>query len=110
MILSLRVLRYLLILVCVVVFSFSIKAGNARPFLEKGWAALVKDNDAEALRNFGDALIEAKKENNCEEIGIAYLHLGICSYSVSYSKGLEYVHAALDAFSTLEKSDAERPW
>lgn len=105
---TLRVLRFILVFFCVAVFSLPTKAGKARPFLEKGWAALVKDNDAEALRNFGEALIEAQKENNREEIGTAYLHLGICSYSVSYSKGLEYAHAALNAFALLEDLDAEK--
>ncbi|MFM2286559.1 MAG: hypothetical protein RLZZ543_2056 [Bacteroidota bacterium] len=107
MVQTMRVLRNLLLFISVFVFSLPTKAGKARPFLEKGWAALVKDNDAEALRYFGEALIEAQKEQNQAEIGTAYLHLGICSYSVSYSKGLEYAHAALNAFASLEDSDAE---
>jgi DNA-binding CsgD family transcriptional regulator len=36
------------------------------------------------------------------------LHLGICSYSVSYSKGLEYANSALKAFEMLEKRNPEK--
>jgi hypothetical protein len=86
-------------------FSF---AGEADLELKKGWAALVKDDDVKAIRHFGAALELAREENDQEAIGTALLHLGICSYSVSYSKGLEYANSALKAFELLEKQNPSK--
>ncbi len=83
-------------------------AGNADTELKKGWAALVKDDDIEAMRHFGAALEIAREENDQEAVGTALLHLGICSYSVSYSKGLEYANSSMKAFESLEKFNPEK--
>ncbi|HPH83468.1 MAG TPA: hypothetical protein PL185_12900 [Flavobacteriales bacterium] len=87
--------------------SFSY-AGEADVELKKGWAALVKDDDLNAIRHFGAALEIAREADDQEAIGTALLHLGICSYSVSYSKGLEYANSALKAFELLEKRNPEK--
>lgn len=79
-------------------------AGRARPMLEKGWQELVRDNDTEALRYFGMALIESEKENDTLDKAQALLYMGICYYSVSYSQGLEYCMRAMEEYKKLEKT------
>ncbi len=78
-------------------------AGKAQPFLEKGWAALVLDNDTAALQYFGQAYIEAETEHDTADKAQALLYMGICYYSVSYSKGLDYCFRAMNEYKKLER-------
>ena len=77
-------------------------AQRSRTLLEQGWKLLEKDYDGEALRLFVLAYTEAKRENNLADMADALLHMGICSYSISYRKGLEYSFMALEAYKKLE--------
>ena len=52
--------------------SFSY-AGEADVELKKGWAALVKDDDLNAIRHFGAALEIARAVEDQESIGRARL-------------------------------------
>lgn len=76
-------------------------AGKAQPYLEKGWAALVKDNDAEAFRAFGEAYGIAKKEGNDADRAEALLNMGIVSYSISYTRGLNYAFRSMSVFDRI---------
>ncbi len=93
--------------VTVLLFSYFIStntchAEGAKPLMEKGWSALVKDSDVEALKYFGLAYEEARKENDTEDVAASLLNMGICSYGVSYSMGLEYCFMAMDEYKKLE--------
>jgi DNA-binding CsgD family transcriptional regulator len=83
-------------------------AGGAKPLLDSGWAALVKDKDVEALKYFELALEKATAENEQEEKALALFNIGICYYSVSYTKGMEYATKAMDAYKELEISDPKK--
>ena len=88
--------------------SIASLAGGAQLLLEKGWNALVQDSDLEALKYFGLAYEKARMENNTEDAALALLDLGICSYGVSYSEGLEYSFSAMNEYKKLEKSDPRK--
>ncbi len=77
-------------------------AGSAEPLMQLGWKALVVDSDTEALRYFGKAFIAAEKENNTEDKAQALLYMGICSYGVSYTRGLDYCFKAMEQYKKLE--------
>lgn len=69
--------------------------------LRQGWAELVQDHDAAALRAFGDALPAARREHNRANEAAALLHLGIASYGASLTDGLAYATQALQAYGRL---------
>ena len=75
---------------------------STKYFLEKGWSELVKDNDADALKYFSRAYEKATTENNHEDIAESLLNMGICTYSVSYSEGLDYAMRAMTEYKKLE--------
>lgn len=77
------------------------------PLLQKGWAALVKDNENEAFDYFWQALEKAKKEKNTEDKAESFLYLGICSYGSSSEKGLKYVTQSLSEYKKLESTSPE---
>ncbi len=77
-------------------------AGKAQPLLEKGWSALVRDDDTTALLFFGKALIEAEHNDDTADKAQALLYMGICYYSVSYSKGLDYCSRAMAEYKKME--------
>ncbi|MEO8146353.1 MAG: hypothetical protein ABI723_01890 [Bacteroidia bacterium] len=83
-------------------------AGDARPLLEKGWAALVKDNDVEALKYFGLAYEKAVEQNDTENIAASLLNMGICYYSVSYTQGLDYCMRAMTEYKKLEHTAPQK--
>lgn len=73
--------------------------------LQKGWKALVKDNENDAFRYFWQAFEKAKKENNIQDKAESLLYLGICSYGSSSEKGLLYATQSLSEFKKLEVSN-----
>ena len=75
--------------------------------LEKGWAALVKDNDNDAFRYFWSALEHAKKENNTADKAESLLYLGICSFGSSLEKGLQFATQSLGEYKKLEQSNPD---
>ena len=79
-------------------------ASKSKDLLDKGWDELFKDNDIDALRLFGEAYDEAKTEKDTENIALALLDMGICTYSVSYTDGLDYALRAMEEFKKFEKT------
>ncbi|MGV3696398.1 tetratricopeptide repeat protein [Flavobacterium sp.] len=77
------------------------------PLMQKGWAALVKDNENEAFEYFWQAHEKAKKDKNTADKAESLLYLGICSYGSSLEKGLQFVTKALSEYKTLEKTNPE---
>ena len=70
--------------------------------LQKGWDALVKDQENEAFSYFWQAFEKAKKENNTEDNAESLLFLGICSFGASSEKGLRYVTQSLSEYKKLK--------
>jgi len=93
----------LVVLSCMLTSGAS--AGKAKPLLEKGWAALVKDQDSKAFDYFNQAYERAKAGHETADEAEALLNMGICSYSMSHARGLRYAFRALDVFRKLEASD-----
>lgn len=89
-------------LICFLFIASKAIAGNAVPLLEKGWDALAKDKELEALEYFGEAYLIAEKENDTADKAQSLLYLGIINYSVSYSQGLFYCLKAMDEYKKME--------
>ncbi|MBP6091863.1 MAG: hypothetical protein KA521_11480 [Crocinitomicaceae bacterium] len=90
-------------------FTTQITLGSESSILlQKGWAELVKDHDADAFKYFGQAYEQAQLENNVENSAMALLNMGICSYGSSLTHGLHYCMRALEEFKQLEKSEPEK--
>lgn len=87
----------------VLFISSNLFASKSKDLLDKGWDELFKDNDIDALRLFGEAYEEAKTEQDTENIALALLDMGICTYSVSYTDGLDYALRAMEEFKKFEK-------
>ncbi|MBL7886006.1 MAG: hypothetical protein JNJ52_04605 [Flavobacterium sp.] len=80
---------------------------SENPLLQKGWAALVKDDENKAFGYFWEAHEKAKKDNNNEDRAEALLYLGICSYGSSLEKGLQFATQSLEQYKMLEKSNSK---
>lgn len=93
------VLSFLLLSWCMIAQS------SDSSLMQKGWAALTKDEDNQAFRYFFQAYEKAKKDNNTEDKAEALLYLGICSYGASLENGLQYAMQSLDNYSKLEKNN-----
>jgi len=78
---------------------------SASIYLQRGWDALVKDNDTTAFLYFSKAHDIAVKNGNISHTAEALLDMGICSYGVSYANGLRYAAAALTEYGRLPVSD-----
>lgn len=75
--------------------------------LQKGWNALVKDQENEAFNYFWQAFEQAKKQNNIEDKAESLLYLGICSFGASSEKGLRYATQSLSEYKKLTDSKPE---
>jgi DNA-binding CsgD family transcriptional regulator len=78
---------------------------SGTPLMQKGWAALTKDDDNQAFRYFFEAYEYAKKNNNTADKAEALLYLGICSYGSSLENGLQYAMQSLDNYTKLAKNN-----
>lgn len=81
---------------------------NSASLLQAGWSELIKDNDTVAFRYFDRAYLAAVEEKNTENSAVALLDMGICTYGVSYSLGLDYCLRAMKEFKKLEKTAAQK--
>lgn len=98
-----------LLLSLILLLSLNSHASPSKnPLIQKGWAALVKDNENEAFRCFWEAHEKAKKEKNTADNAESLLYLGICSYGSSLEKGLQYVTQSLNEYKLLEKTNPEK--
>lgn len=99
-------------IVFVFIILFLSQSGNAspsqNPLMQKGWAALVKDNENEAFQYFWQANEKAKKDKNTADKAESLLYLGICSYGSSLEKGLQFVTQSLNEYRLLEKTNPEK--
>jgi len=77
---------------------------TARQLMEKGWRQLVIDNDTLAFRYFGEAYIAAKQANDTAAKAQALLNMGICTFGVSYTHGMDYCLQAMQEYKKLEKA------
>lgn len=75
------------------------------PLLQKGWNALIKDDEEQAFSYFFQSYEKAKKENSTEDKAESLLYLGICTYGSSLENGLKYATASLENYSKLEKQN-----
>jgi len=83
----------------------SIAQQTKNPLLQKGWNALIKDNEEQAFSYFFQSYEKAKKENSTEDKAESLLYLGICTYGSSLENGLKYATSALENYSKLDKKD-----
>jgi tetratricopeptide (TPR) repeat protein len=81
---------------------------SENPLMQKGWAALVKDNENEAFQYFWQAHEKAENEKNTADNAESLLYLGICSYGSSLEKGLQYVTKSLNEYKLLEKTNPKK--
>ena len=95
-------------LIIFVLFAANIFAGESQALLQKGWAELVVDSDAQALKYFEQAYEKAKSENDTANVAAALLNMGICTYSVSFSEGMDYCLKSMDEFQKFDKSSPEK--
>lgn len=95
------------LLLCLIAAVHCVRADSTKALLAEGWQQLVVDNDTAAIRIFGSALEQSRKENDQERIAESLLKLGIASYGTSFSNGLGYATAALKAYQKLETSNPE---
>jgi len=75
------------------------------PLLQKGWNALIKDNEEQAFSYFFQSYEKAKKENSTEDKAESLLYLGICTYGSSLENGLKYATSALENYAALENTN-----
>lgn len=75
--------------------------------MQKGWSALVKDNENVAFSCFWQAYEKAKKENNTADKAASLFYLGVCSYGSSLEKGLQFATQSLNEYKNLEKTNSE---
>lgn len=83
----------------------SIAQQSKNPLLQKGWNALIKDNEEQAFSYFFQSYEKAKKENSTEDKAESLLYLGICTYGSSLENGLKYATSSLENYSKLEKTN-----
>ncbi|MEP7263937.1 MAG: hypothetical protein ABI772_05555 [Bacteroidota bacterium] len=91
-----------IILICIL-FPGKCAAQTSRSLLDNGWKQLVIDNDTLAMQLFENGYEVALKDKNTPLIAEALLDLGICSYSVSYTLGLEYAFRSMEYYKKLEE-------
>ncbi|MBS1534538.1 MAG: hypothetical protein JST78_05620 [Bacteroidetes bacterium] len=93
-------------LVLIILSPILLGQSMQNPLLEKGWNALVKDQENEAYSYFWQAFEKAKKENNTRDKAESLLYLGICSYGSSAEKGLQYATQSLSEYKKLTSQNA----
>jgi DNA-binding CsgD family transcriptional regulator len=81
---------------------------SENPLMQRGWAALIKDNENEAFKYFWQAYEKATADKNTADKAESLLYLGICSYGSSLEKGLQFVTQSLSEYKILEKTNPEK--
>lgn len=90
-------------MLCLTISVMAQPSKNA--MLQKGWDALVKDNDNAAFGFFWSAYEQAKKDNNAFDKAESLLYLGICSFGSSLEKGLQFTTQSLNEYKKLEQTN-----
>ncbi len=86
------------------VLSSQCHAQQAATLLQQGWQSLVRDNDTEAMRSFGDAYLLAQRQNDTANKAQALLYMGMCYYGFSLNEGLQYAYRSMEEYRKLEKA------
>jgi DNA-binding CsgD family transcriptional regulator len=100
-------LRNFFILLFLLLAEVNLASPSDNPLLQKGWAALVRDDENVAFNYFWQAFEKAQKGKNTEDKAEALLYLGICSYGSSSENGLRYVTQSLSEYKKLESTFPE---
>lgn len=87
--------------------SWVMGQSSQNPLLQKGWNALVKDQENQAFSYFWQAFEQAKQQKNLADQAESLLYLGICSYGSSAEKGLRYATQSLNTYQKLSKQNPE---
>ena len=98
------ILFYISLLLAIISFA---QQPLKNALMQKGWEALVKDNENVAFSCFWQAYENAKKENNTADKAASLFYLGISSYGSSLEKGLQYATKSLNEYKNLEKTNSE---
>lgn len=80
---------------------------DSKALIAKGWAELIKDNDARAFEHFNNAYEQAQIENSLQYQAEALLNMGICTYSVSVSEGLSYALKSMTVYEQMEETQPQ---
>lgn len=81
---------------------------NSKTLLDSGWASMLKDYDVEAFIIFNEAHKVALAEKDTENVALSLLYMGICTYSSSYTEGMEYSIKSMDEFKKFESPSPEK--
>lgn len=101
--------RKLLLILLFILYSASmVSQPSENILLQKGWAALIKDNEDEAFRYFFQAYEKAKDDKNEQDKAESLLYLGICTFGSNLEKGLQYATQSLEIYTKLEKINPEK--
>jgi DNA-binding CsgD family transcriptional regulator len=98
-------LKHSLVLIFALGAMSMVAQTSKNPLIQKGWAALVRDQEDEAFGYFWKANAQAQQQHQLPDLAESYLYLGICSYGSSLEKGLRYVTLSLDTYHQLESKD-----
>ncbi|MBK7431221.1 MAG: hypothetical protein IPI62_09905 [Bacteroidetes bacterium] len=81
---------------------------KSQVIINLGWGELVKDNDVEAFKCFNEAYKTAQLEKDTENTALSLLYMGICTYSVSFTEGLNYSMRAMEEFKKFELTSPQK--
>lgn len=73
--------------------------------MQKGWAALIKDNETEAYHYFSLANEKANKEDNTIGKAESLLYLGIATFGSDLEKGLDFATKSLNEYKKIERKE-----
>lgn len=96
-------LRTIFLFFFILISNSSLAVPSENILMQKGWNALVKDQEAIAFDYFWQAYEKAKKNGVTADKAEALLYLGISSYGASLEKGLQFATKSLSEYKSLEK-------
>lgn len=102
------ILRNLLVLIFICSISQEVFSQKSQVIINLGWGELVKDNDVEAFKCFNEAYKTAQLEKDTENTALSLLYMGICTYSVSFTEGLNYSMRAMEEFKKFELTSPQK--
>ncbi len=101
-------LRRILMLLLFLFIANTGKSQNSKTLIDSGWAEMLVDNDVEAFIAFNEAYKSAQLEKDTENVGLSLLYMGICTYSSSFTEGLDYSVRAMNEFKKFESGRPEK--
>ena len=104
----LSILKNLLFLIFICLNNQVVFSQKSQVIINLGWGELVKDNDVEAFKCFNEAYKTAQLEKDTENTALSLLYMGICTYSVSFTEGLNYSMRAMEEFKKFELTSPQK--